>query len=58
MAKKLTQKEQADRIRLEILALSDDDLVFAEAHTYGGRFESLADWLKRTAEEARKDVPF
>lgn len=54
----LSQKEKADKIRMSILALTDDELVFAECHTFGSKFEPLSEWIKRTSEEVRSELPF
>lgn len=51
-------KRKANAIRLEIMALKDDDLIHAQAESFGNKFETLAQMLVTMAEKAKRDLPF
>ena len=51
-------KEKADKIRLQILALSDEDLVFAESESFGTSFQSLSELIKFMADKCKRELPF
>ena len=54
----LTMKERADKIRLAIIAMSDEDLTFADNESFGTDFKSLTDLILEMSKKAQKDTPF
>jgi hypothetical protein len=56
--------KKADKIRLEIMQLSDEDILNFQAAVYSGDwtvqkpFESAAEYMKRTADTFKAQMPF
>lgn len=58
-----SRKEKADKIRLEILALTDEELVYFGHAVHSGEievkpFETVTQFIKRAADEHFKSMPF
>lgn len=60
----MNTKERADKIRLELMTLTDDELLNYSAMAWAGEdikgkpYESLVEHIKRTSAEFEKNMPF
>ncbi len=61
---RLTDRESADKIRLELLSLTDQELLNFAASTWAGEdikgkpYESTIELIKRVADDLEKQMPF
>lgn len=60
----MINKDRADKIRLAIMALSDNELINFDSAAYAGEdvegepFESAAERIKRVSAELEQKMPF
>ena len=58
MKKFLTEKERANKIKLEVLNLSDEDLVAWEGSIVSDSFKTVTEHIQETAKAHLKSMPF
>lgn len=60
----MNTKQKADKIRLDILSLTDEELLNFAANIYGGDdidgqpFEAVIEFVKRVSSDFSKNLPF
>ena len=55
---KTTIEAEADKIRLQVLKMSDSELVYYSHALHAENFETLPERIKRVSEEYKKTMPF
>ena len=51
-------KKKSDKLRIQIMQLSDDELTFADAESFATKFQSLPELIVSMSEKAKKELPF